>query len=203
MNFDIKLFIYLSLGFIVATIVGTLSHEFGHYIVAEGLGYDASVDYGSTHIEHYNLVPPLHRFWITFGGPIETILTGSVGLLLILRCRNSFVASQELTGRKWIMVFVTLFWLRQLSNFVWGWIGFLKKGKFSARADESKLDRYLGLPGETFITISAICAVIVLLLVIFRFIPKSQRFVFLVSGLIGGISGFYLWLHLLGKIILP
>ena len=47
-NKNKKLFLYLTLTFIVATVVGTLSHEFGHYIVAKSLGYDADIHYAFT-----------------------------------------------------------------------------------------------------------------------------------------------------------
>lgn len=46
--FCVKLFVTISLGFILFAAVGTLSHEFGHYIVAKHFGYNASIDYRST-----------------------------------------------------------------------------------------------------------------------------------------------------------
>lgn len=39
--------IILSLGFICFTIIGTLSHEYGHIFVAQKLGYTTQLHYGS------------------------------------------------------------------------------------------------------------------------------------------------------------
>lgn len=47
-TFDKKLFFYLIVGFIITTIIGTVSHEFGHFAVAEYLGYDAKISYAYT-----------------------------------------------------------------------------------------------------------------------------------------------------------
>jgi len=50
--FDLKLFLILTFTFILMTVVGTLSHELGHYAVAEYLGYDARIDYQSMHTDN-------------------------------------------------------------------------------------------------------------------------------------------------------
>lgn len=203
MRFDTRLFIYLSSAFAIFVVIGTLSHEFGHYLVAESFGYNASISFGSTHIQDYDKVPPLHKFWITLGGPMQTMLTGSIGLFWILRYHKSFSVKQRLTLGNWAIIFMALFWLRQLSNFAFGMIRFLKKGEFPQKNDESRLSSFLGLPGETLLIISAACAAIVVWVVVFRFVPKSQRPTFIASGIVGGFSGMYLWLHCLGKIIMP
>jgi hypothetical protein len=39
--------------------------------------------------------------------------------------------------------------------------------------------------------------------VIFRIIPITKRLTFILSGIIGGISGFGLWMNLIGPKILP
>jgi hypothetical protein len=51
--------------------------------------------------------------------------------------------------------------------------------------------------------LTAIFGIIVLTVVVFKFIPTQQRLTFIASGLIGGVSGYILWLHLLGQIIMP
>ena len=48
LKFDIKLFAFLAVAFIISTISGTLSHEYGHYAVAKYLGYSSKVSYGYT-----------------------------------------------------------------------------------------------------------------------------------------------------------
>ena len=46
-SIDIKHLIYFSLGFVLFTIIGTVSHEYGHIIVAKSLGYETTLHYGS------------------------------------------------------------------------------------------------------------------------------------------------------------
>jgi hypothetical protein len=53
MKFDLRLFVLLALGFIAFTVIGTVSHECGHYLAARCLGYKASLHYGSTSIQSY------------------------------------------------------------------------------------------------------------------------------------------------------
>lgn len=48
-EFDWSLSLKLILAFILFTVVGTLSHELGHWFVAEVLGMDATINYYSTH----------------------------------------------------------------------------------------------------------------------------------------------------------
>lgn len=102
-----------------------------------------------------------------------------------------------------MIIFVALFWLRQLSNLFWIVVDYVQTGKYSGRNDEIKLDRALHWPDNTIIAITGICAAIVLLMVIFMFVPKKQRILFTLSGIVGGMLGFYLWLHSLGRIIMP
>ncbi len=202
-KFDVKLFLYLSLGFIVATVIGTISHEGGHYVVAKCLGYDASIDYQSTHFHGKVMTTITHRILILLGGPLQTMLTGSIGLLLLFIYRKSYWAAEKLSFKQWVIVYLSLFWLRQLSNFSWHIIGYLRRGRFSHRSDENRLDFLLHLPQGTFISITAVLSAIVLIIVVFKFIPKVQRLTFLVSGLVGGLLGFYLWLYSLGALLMP
>lgn len=46
-NIDVRLFIYLSIGFVLATVIGTVSHEGGHYIAAKHFHYAAKMHYAS------------------------------------------------------------------------------------------------------------------------------------------------------------
>ncbi|MEO6684601.1 MAG: hypothetical protein ABIN24_01495 [Dyadobacter sp.] len=45
---DNKLLYQLILGFLIATIIATILHEYGHFFTAKLLGYDARVSYGYT-----------------------------------------------------------------------------------------------------------------------------------------------------------
>jgi len=46
-SIDIKHLIFITLGFVLFTIIGTVSHEYGHIIVAKSLGYETTLHYGS------------------------------------------------------------------------------------------------------------------------------------------------------------
>ncbi|ESU20486.1 hypothetical protein FEDK69T_30110 [Flavobacterium enshiense DK69] len=203
MTINIKLLIYLAFGFIASTIIGTLSHEFGHYLIAETLGYDASINYASTSYSNSKEFVENDSFWITLGGPLETIITGTIGFTFLIVNRKSFEKSDRLNLNQWVIIFISLFWLRQLANLFMGLTGLLKRGHFSTRSDESKLDYFFNLKTGTTLSLTAILAAIILAIIVYKFIPRKQLFTFLISGIVGGISGYYLWLVAFGKIILP
>jgi len=204
MYLDMRLFIWLFLAFICATVVGTLTHELGHYAVAEFLGYDADIHYGSMGI----VKAPINGkqsdgFWITSGGPIQTMLTGSIGLILIFINRKSFSVSNALSGWQWFLVFIALFWLRQAANLITWLGGYIFKGNFSNRGDEIRLAKYLGLSNWTILSFTGLIGLTVLTFIIIKIVPLKQRLTFMASGLFGGIVGYILWLKVLGKIIIP
>lgn len=204
-NFDRQLFIWLFFSFIVATIIGTLTHECGHYYIAEFLGYDAHITYNYTSWVKSNpnqVINPTDNFWMLLGGPLETMLTGTIGIALLFSIQKSIDKVSGLSLQQWLFVFVSLFWLRQPANF-FAWVGsYFLYGKFSERADEIKLSRYLQIPDWTIITMTATIGIIVLAVIIFKFIPIKQRVTFIISGLAGGTVGYILWFQLLGPMIL-
>jgi hypothetical protein len=204
MYLDMRLFIWLFLSFIGATVVGTLTHELGHYVVAEFLGYDADIHFGATGIVKAPVDgKPSDGIWITSGGPIQTMLTGTIGLILIFIYRKSFSLSNVLSGWQWVLVFLALFWLRQTANLA-TWIGgYLLRGNFSGRGDEIRLAKYLGLPNWPILSLTGLIGLVVLTIIIFKVVPVKQRLTFIVSGFLGGIVGYILWLEILGKVIIP
>lgn len=201
---DIKLFVYLVLGFIVATIVGTLSHEIGHWGTAKLLGYNAGFNYASMWFEDSEKeVTQFNRAFVIAGGPLQTMMTGTIGLLLLYRNRDSILSSEKLSVGQWIPVFLSLFWLRQLTNLATWIAGYFLNGEFSRGGDEFMLGRIFDFPGWIILALTALVALIISLMVIFKFIPIKQRFTFILAGLLGGVLGYYIWLESLGEIILP
>ncbi|WP_430401704.1 hypothetical protein [Fluviicola sp.] len=65
---DKRVFIRLFFAFVAFTIIGTISHELGHYIAGNCLGYDMSIDYARTYIQDDSFVSPRNSFLITLGG---------------------------------------------------------------------------------------------------------------------------------------
>jgi hypothetical protein len=201
-DFSFKLFFYLSSGFILFTVIGTLSHELGHYMMAIALGYDASINYGYTHwsipgdsnfVSHY-----YDEELITLAGPLQTIFTGTIGFIFLFGKRKNISLDSELDHTQWFLVFLALFWLRELFNFLTG-----IPGGFSHWGDEETLALNWHLPILSFILPLALIACLILACVYFRFIPHKQRLTFLAAGLGGGLLGFYLWMFELGPILMP
>jgi hypothetical protein len=201
-----RLLVYLIAGFIVATIIGTVSHELGHYIVARGLGYDAHISYQSVNWAKTittNKINLSDSFYITLGGPLQTMLTGTIGFILLFVFRKSFEQTNRLSFGQWTLIFITLFWLRQIANFVVLLTYYIFSGKLSARGDEIKMSRYLQVPDWTIIAITALIGAGILGITIFEFVPKIHRLTFILSGLIGGVAGYMIWLEWFGKLLMP
>lgn len=200
-NFDIKLSIYLIIGFILFTAIGTVSHELGHYTAARLLGHNASFNYGYTF--YGDDVPNHDSFIITLCGPLQTMITGTIGFLLLLYYKSSFSKSNALNFRQWLLIFISLFWLRELFNFVQGIGVYFLKGHFPHSSDEVRLAEALDIHPLSFTLPAALTASVILAWIIFKYIPVKQRLTFLISGLIGGLAGMYLWLYAIGPIVMP
>ncbi len=203
-----KLLVKLIFAFIVFTIIGTLSHEFGHYFVAKFYGVDAKIHYGYTSFDpsSYETLSSLsekQRILITFGGPIQTMLTGTIGFLLLLLNKKTILSLEKLNVKFWTFIYVSFFWLRQIANFVVGFVIFLINGKYSTKSDESKISLFYNLPVFSIGLITSVISFALALNIIFKFIPIKQRLTFILAGLIGGTSGYLIWLESLGEILLP
>ena len=226
-----RLFIYLIFGFIFTTIIGTVTHELGHIAIAKRMGYTPSLHYGFMNytsekhdkLENYY---DLHKkqiqtpgtieskqfkkmydnvenesFLVTLGGPTQTMVTGTLGFLMIWFNRKSIKA--QLTFLQWAFVFLAFFWSRQIFNFIFSYVAYIVNGKFSSGGDEPRISRYLEIPQWSFGLITATIAAILLGYVTFVLIPKQQRFTFIAAGIAGSGIGFILWMEVLGPVILP
>jgi len=195
-----KLFFLLFLAFIVMTVIGTLSHEFGHWFAAWVSGHDASISYAATHYTGDVRLTPEVWFWFTLGGPVLTMLTGTIGVLLTLSFRGR---DHDLTLGQWAVVFTSLFWLRQLANGLVISAVFIVTGSAPARADEYWIARYCGLPLWSIVIATAAIGALVLAYITFFVVPRHQRRIFLAAGLCGGVAGYLIWLKWLGPVLMP
>jgi len=237
-SFDYKLSVYLFLSFILFTVIGTLSHEYGHHIAGNMVGIKTRVNYQSTiqidfeNNKHIKEIRALEKYFycykalqidfvysymqeiiikkmntdyiiFTLGGPVLTMLTSIIGLLMLFFFRKKYIEAIQLVFWQWLIVFISLFWLRQSANMFVGLFFHLINGRAGTCGDEYVLARDFGLPVESLSIITGLIGLIILTIVVFKFIPVKQRFTFLISGLIGGVAGYYLWLIQFGKIILP
>jgi hypothetical protein len=231
MNIKFALSIYFT--FITFTVIGTLTHEFGHFIVGRYLGYNSSIHYGSTswgksdlhdkinsiYTQNEDLIDSKKdfpqrkefeiltkkaendKFWKILGGLISNTLIGSIGFVLVLWFKRKYSYAQTISH--WFCLFLTLFWLRQPNNlFTW----LIKKrmnGVSVSHGDEIRLARYFNLPLGSIIWVTGIIGVIICGYAILKFVSRDKLRTFLISGFLGGVSGYVLWFKILGPIILP
>ena len=235
--FHKKLFAGLVFGFIMSTVVGTLTHEAGHYLVARyfsrngvriSYAYTATGrSYADTNFfnlrDKYMAYKKKHQPFpekeqyeklkseyarqentITAAGPLETIIAGSMGVALLFFLRKKYTSVQKLAWWQWPIIFLALSWLREPFNMLTAIAGLhFIKGRQHFRLDEFALSEALGYWPWTGVILTGITGAIVVCFVIFKFIPPKQRATFLLAGLIGGISGAIIWLHLLGPMLMP
>ena len=230
------------------TIVGTVTHEYGHIVVAKYFGYETSLHYGSMNYypegylqdedleaykaltrdywdTEYELWPNdvkekateyreilQEKYWneksdkglfVTIGGPLQTILTGIIGLIILFLRRKSI----QIKGLKlidWLAVFLSLFWLREIFNLVhsFGAEIILPNGSWFG-GDEYNISIGLNLWSGTIPTFLGVIGLLISVYIVFKIVPKNLRLTFILSGLIGGISGFILWMNIIGPKILP
>lgn len=234
LKIDFKAFILLTLTFILMTVIGTLTHELGHYVVAKYLGREAGISYNSVShrddalndylkgvYKNYayeiknNLDFPekekyqkaiqkyqADKFWIALGGPLQTMLTGSIGLILLLVYRHKYITAHRVSLTGWALIFMALFWLRQVANLFVAGMLFLMEGQPTLRGDEIGLALHLDLNMWTILMITGLLGLAVLFTVL-KLLPKTILLTFLLSGLTGGLLGFYLWLVKYGQYIMP
>lgn len=233
-TFNIKSFLILTSVFIFFTAIGTITHEYGHLLVAKYFGYETSLHYGSMNynselndklIEIYNENKKaiengqnferkvefesgikklqLNRLLITIGGPLQTILTGVIGLTILFIRRNN-IKTFGLKILDWLAVFLSLFWLREVFNLMTS-IGseiISPNGSYFG-GDEKNISYGLNLWEGTIPIILGFTGLLISLFIIFKVIPVRQRLTFIISGPIGGILGFILWMNILGPKLLP
>lgn len=232
-----KLALWILLGFIGFTIVGTLTHELGHINMAKAFGYKTHLGYGYMNYydsplsiefdtitarnqeaiasnrdfpekEHLDtLVEKLKisSFLITLGGPLQTIISGTVGFAFLCSWRRR-IREYGMKLKDWIFVFISLFWLRQLANPLTGLMRSIAKGGFNpfgGHSDELVLARYLGWWEGSISLPLALIALGIAIYVIFKILPKPVRFTFISAGFIGGVLGYMIWLVWVGPVLMP
>lgn len=195
--------------FMVFTVLGTLSHEFGHLLVANSLGYETTLHYSSiswtdnAQAQLSEEVLKRDKLLIALGGPIQTILTGITGLLLLLvrRKRIRFLGFQKID---WLAVFLSLFWLRQVFNLMMS----ITEGTITGvgkyfGGDEARISSMMGWHYGTLSIALGIIGLLISLYVFFKVIPKPSRLPFISGGIPGAALGYGLWMVLVGPLVLP
>jgi hypothetical protein len=140
---------------------------------------------------------------IIMGGPLQTLLTGTIGFLLLRRYKRRFYSNKEFGLRQWIIIFVSLFWLRQVFNFATAAGAYIIRGRIPMRGDETKLAALFGTPSLGILLPTALIGLALLAYIVFKVIAKKDRVTFMAAGLCGGGLGFYLWMYILGPWLMP
>lgn len=232
---NINNLIIFSFAFILFTAIGTISHEYGHILVAKLLGYDttlhhASMNYDTSVLndslitiytenqaaiesdtdfyrkdEYDRMTKKLTQdsFYVTIGGPLQTILTGLIGLCIIFYRRKKMKAD-GLALLDWFAIFLALFWLRQVFNVVQSISREIisPNGSYFS-GDEKNISAILNLWSGTVSILLGTIGLLVSIYIIFRIIPIRFRYTFILGGLFGGILGFYLWINIVGPVLIP
>ena len=188
-------------GFIMFTALGTVTHELGHFISARLLGYNVSLNYGYT--SYNGVVNPLDSFIITLGGPLQTLLTGTIGVFVIWVNRSEYYQARHLSLWQWLFVFMALFWLREVFNFFQALGVYLLEGSFPEGSDEVQMALKAGINSLAITATAAIIGLGVLTYLVLKVVPFQERATFALAGLIGGPLGYYIWFHWLGPVLMP
>lgn len=140
---------------------------------------------------------------ITIGGPAQTLLTSIIGVFILLFRRKS-IHSNGMKLWDWLAVFLALFSLRFVSNMTLSVFNGLFFGDSSYfGGDEAKLARTYDLPLGTFAIPLFCIGLAISLWVIFTILPHKHRLTFILSGLIGGLAGYFFWLKWLVPSLMP
>ncbi len=97
-----------------------------------------------------------------------------------------------------------MFWSRQIFNLLKGVLQFfLKKSNSFFWGDEQKLSAYLNLYNGTFSMLLGLLGIIIVAFILFKIIPSKDRFSFTIAAFSGSLLGYFLWMIVLGPLILP
>jgi len=229
--------LWLLLGFIFFTIIGTLTHELGHVAFAKMQGFETSLHYGYMNFDKDSIPKDieeiskkykdeisqgldfpekarweevrkrrsLQSFWVYLGGPFQTILFGTIGFILLYRKRH-IIQENGMYLLDWLYVFLGFFWLREWFNVMTAIVRSIVGGDyspFSGSSDEIHLARHLNWWEGSISLPLAIIAFVIACYIIFVILPKPERLTFIISGLLGGVLGFWFWLIWLGPMLMP
>jgi hypothetical protein len=143
------------------------------------------------------------NFYSRLWGPLQTMITGTFGFILLLIYRKQILNKTTLSKVQWLLVFLSLFWLREVFNTAMATVLFFTKVKKDFYGDEFILSMELNLHPFTIPIITGIIGLIICSVVTFKFIPFTQRKTFIAAGIVGGVLGFIFWMYFLGPIVLP
>lgn len=140
---------------------------------------------------------------VYLAAPLVTTTIGTIFFLTVFKRYRKRKLINGLTFKDWLYVFLSFFWGRELLVFVLFLKFLLAKNSDLFFIDELQVLEINHFPMFPFISLIGIFSVFVLSSTIFIFLPKKQRFVFILSACFGSVLGFIVWVFYLGQLILP
>ncbi len=203
------LFGKLVLGFVLLTIVGTVSHELGHYIPAWYFDLDPELHYASV---SHSVYPPVgtaeydhyvkQNRLVKIGGPLQTMLTGTLGIVILFYRRKS-ISTFGLKTVDWLAIFLALFWAREVFNpMVSIAIELFNPNGFWFGGDEARISRSFGWHYAIVPVVTGILGLFACLYIL-SIIPKRILPTFILGGLVGCALGWLVWMKWLGVVVMP
>lgn len=203
--------------FFIAAIAGTLLHECGHIVAAWFCGcrqfhlgycymhaYDCNVDYYpplTTLGEEYNRVLINKRLWEVAGGPLQTNLTGLLGIVLLYRISRRRVID-AFKNLDLFYIVLCFFLSRNIFNSLTGFLSVKVTTRQYTRADETKLFYHFGINHTVGYILMLLIASALLAYVVFVLV-KKHRWQLILYGGAGSVVGGVVWLRWLGSLLLP
>lgn len=168
------------------------------YAIEHNLEYDEKEDFDR---KYDKLVSDDIK--VLLGGPLQTILTGTIAFMFLLFRKNK-IKRNGLRMIDWLLVFLSLFWMREIFNFITSiFAGLFFEDELFFGGDELYISIFYNLGPGTIPIITAIIGTAISAFVIFKILPKEIQKTFIIAGLSGGIIGFGLWFYVLGPLVLP
>ena len=178
--------------------LGTMQHEFGHIVAAEIADIPVTLSYYCVH-EPEDL-DDRGLFLLGLGGPLATWCVALVGfvVLLIGRRKHWWHTDQAPSPGQIMLTCMAMFCARSLMD---GFF-FIRTSFEGGAGDERLIFDYLGIPLVPVVFLEIIVAGIIAVLA-FRYISKGYR-IHSVFGYVSGLFvGLYLWMGVIGPIVLP
>ncbi len=189
--------------FLPMAFVGTMVHEAGHLVVAEALGYETSLHYGSVAWwpGTERPIPDSQMIAVSLGGPMTNMLVGTIGLIWLLRLRRRAESTEPLGARGWMATLLSLFWSRQLFNAASALHLVVTSGEWG-NSDEVRLAEHFRLHSGSLSLFTGLVALLVCVTVVIQ-MPRGKTLPWLAGGMLGSLVGFAVWYGYFGPRVLP
>ncbi len=161
------IFVKYLIVFFLVPIVGTLLHEFGHYIVAISSGHQARIAYAYTTSDIHSYAEPELVFYYILAGPIATWIQSAIPFVIMIvyynkERRETIAEKGDIPPLYILLLGFTVFCGRFVANAA----GYMFT--HSTSLDEARIASYLGINADIIVYPFAFIAWTMLLICIAR-----------------------------------